>query len=268
MLQVCLPINREKKLYQLNGKTVLVTGAAGGIGRNVACRLAQEGCDVGLFDIDEAGAKETVSLIEKSGQRGRFYWVDVGSFEAVKSNVDLFIKDFGKIDILINSAGIVKMGSVAETPVELWQQVFRINVDGTFNLCKAVVPYMINNEGGKIINTSSWLGKSGAAKYGAYSASKFAIIGLTQALASELAPVHINVNAICPGIIGDTGMRTEVDAQAQHHGLSPVEERITTIPLGRLGKPSDVANVVAFLVSDQSDYMTGQAINITGGLWR
>ena len=140
-------------------------------------------------------------------------------------------------------------------------------MDGVFHCCKAVVPLMKQQGSGKIINTASWFGKTGKPHYGAYCASKFAVIGLTQSLAMELAPLRINVNAVCPGTIVETGMRDVADRRSIEQGIPTAKEREATIPLGRVGLPDDIARVVAFLASDEAAYMTGQAINVTGGLW-
>ncbi|MFS8085438.1 MAG: SDR family NAD(P)-dependent oxidoreductase [Acidobacteriota bacterium] len=254
-------------MYNLQGKVALVTGAATGIGRAIATRLAQEGTDLALFDINEAQAQNTADMVRAAGRRCAVVRGDVGDYAQVRRAVDGFIAMFGAIDIAVHNAGIVRVGTIAETSVEDFREVFRVNVDGAFHGCKAVVPHMLGRGTGKIINMASWLGKLGKPNYGAYSASKFAIIGLTQSLALEMAPHRINVNAVCPGIIVETGMREEADAAAIRHGLPTAKQREAGIPVGRVGLPEDIARVVAFLASEQADYMTGQAINVTGGLW-
>ena len=254
-------------MYNLSGKVAFVTGAATGIGRAIAIRLAQEGADLAIMDVNEAEAAKTAALVREAGRRAEVLRGDVGDYAQVKAAIGGFLKSFGAIDIAVNNAGIVRLGPVIEATLEDFREIFRINVDGVFHCCKAVVPHMVQRGGGKIVNTASWLGKVGRPHFGLYAASKFAIIGLTQTLALELAQHHINVNAVCPGVIGETGMRDVVERESARQGLPSAKERQSTIPLGRVGLPEDVARMVAFLASDQADYMTGQAINVTGGLW-
>ena len=254
-------------MYKLDGKTAFITGAASGIGRAIAVKLAKDGCDVAVADIDRAGAEETAALVVGEGRRATALTADVSDFKQVTAAVGEAIATLGKIDLLYNNAGIVRIGTIAETSLEDWQTVFRINVDGVFHGCKAVVPHMLERGTGRIINTASWYGKIGKAGYGAYCASKSAVIGLTQTLAMELAPHRINVNAVCPGTIVETRMRDEADKRASEQGLPTAKQRESGIPFGRVGLPDDVARVAVFLASDEAGYMTGQALNVTGGLW-
>lgn len=254
-------------MYELKGKVALVTGAATGIGRAVAARLAQEGADIAILDLNEAEAGKTAALVRATGRRAEVIRGDVGDFAQVTAAIDGFVKSFGAIDIAVNNAGIVRFGPIVEATLEDYQDTFRVNVGGVFHCCKAVAPHMVRRGAGKIVNTASWLGKVGKPNFGLYAASKFAIIGLTQTLALELAQHHINVNAVCPGVIGETGMREVVERESAKRGQPSAAQRLSTIPLGRVGLPEDVARTVAFLASDQADYMTGQALNVTGGLW-
>lgn len=185
----------------------------------------------------------------------------------MRESTDRLLKVFGRIDLLYNNAGIVLIANLAETSLADFRDVFRVNVDGVFHCCKAVVPHMMARRSGKIVNTASWFGKIGHAGYGAYCASKFAVIGLTQCLAREVASHGINVNAVCPGTIVDTCMREEADKESVRQGLATAKEREGDIPWGRVGVPEDIARVAVFLGSDEAEYMTGQAINVTGGLW-
>jgi NAD(P)-dependent dehydrogenase (short-subunit alcohol dehydrogenase family) len=254
-------------MYGLQGRTVLLTGGATGIGRRIATRLAEEGCDVGIVDVNLDEAARTVAMIEERGRRGAVFEADVGDYDQVSAAVAAFLQKFGRIDVLANNAGIISVGRVEDTAVDEWRRIFRVNVDGVFHLCKAVVPHLREQKSGKIVNTASWFGKIGKPHYSAYCASKFAVIGLTQSLAMELAPLGINVNAVCPGTIVETGMRDVADKRSIEQGIPTAKERESTIPLGRVGLPDDIARAVAFLASDEAAYMTGQAINVTGGLW-
>jgi acetoin reductase-like protein len=254
-------------MYGLEGKVALVTGAANGIGRRVATRLAEEGCDVCVVDLDLTLAEETAHQIEASGRRALALKVDVADWEASSAAVAKTVETLGRIDVLSNNAGIIAMGRIADMEPEVWRKVFRVNVDGTFHFCKAVTPHLVAQKSGRIINTASWFGKIAKSHYGAYSASKFAVIGLTQALAQEIANTGVTVNAVCPGTIVGTAMREEADRRSIEQGQLTAAQRASGIPLGRVGYPEDIARVVAFLASEESAYMTGQSINVTGGLW-
>ena len=254
-------------MYSLSGRKVLLTGGATGIGRRIATRLAEEGCDVGIVDIDEPRARETAQAVGQAGRRSLVFRVDVGDPDQLRIAYEGFQREFGPVDVLINNAGINAIGKVGELTLSDWRAVFRVNVEGVFALSSLVAPAMAERGQGRIINTASWFGKVGKAQYSAYCASKFAVIGFTQSLAAELAPSGVTVNAVCPGTIVETGMREMADRRSRESGLRTAKEREAEIPLGRVGLPDDVARVVAFLASDESSYMTGQAINITGGLW-
>jgi NAD(P)-dependent dehydrogenase (short-subunit alcohol dehydrogenase family) len=254
-------------MYQLTNRKALVTGGASGIGRAIAVRLAEEGCDVGLLDLAEAGARETAQMIEAKGRKAAVAIGDVGNRGDVDRGVATLGAAIGAPDILVNSAGILRVGAMLEQPHADFAAQFRVNVDGTFHVCQAVVPGMVARGRGAVVNLASWLGKKGMKLYGGYAASKFAVIGMTQTLALEVAGTGVRVNALCPGLIVETGMRDQAEAVHKSLGLPSAAERVTSIPLGRLGVPADIARVAAFLVSDEADFMTGQAINVTGGFW-
>jgi NAD(P)-dependent dehydrogenase (short-subunit alcohol dehydrogenase family) len=248
-------------MYALNDRVGLVTGAGGGIGREIARRLAQEGMAVAVLDRDSVAAGAVAA-----GIGGFAVTADVTSPEEVGRTVEAVLGRFQKIDVLVNNAGIAWMGPAVEMPLEALQAMLRVNVEGVFIATRAVLPQMIAQRSGSVINLASWAGKTGNAYFAGYSATKFAVIGLTQALAREMAPYGIRVNAICPGIVVDTSMRSSIEAQQRHYGLPETAEREKSIPIGRVSVPGDVARIAAFLASDESAYMTGESINLSGGL--
>jgi NAD(P)-dependent dehydrogenase (short-subunit alcohol dehydrogenase family) len=254
-------------MYGLEGRKAIVTGAAHGIGKGIAARLVAEGCDVGIVDLDPAAAEATAAVLRQGGRKVAVTGADVSSGEQVAAAVAKLRGELGAIDILVNNAGILKVGKLLETSEADWKLHFSVNVDGMFHMIRAVAPEMVERRKGAIVNIASWMGKSGVAAYGAYCASKFAIIGATQSLACELGEHGVRVNAVGPGLIVDTKMRDESEVKRKAEGLPDAYERAQAIPLRRPGFPEDIAKSVAFLVSDQADYITGETISITGGLW-
>ena len=248
-------------MYALNERVGLVTGGGAGIGREIARRFAREGMAVAVLDRDGAAAEGIAAEIG-----GHAVTADVTLEEEVSRAVETVLARFSRIDVLVNNAGIAWMGPALEMPVEALQSMLRVNVEGVFIVSRAVLPHMIARRSGSIVNLASWAGKTGNAFFAGYSASKFAVIGLTQSLAREMAPHGIRVNAICPGIVVDTAMRTAIEAQQRQYGLPETAEREKSIPIGRVSVPEDVARVAAFLASDESSYMTGESINLSGGL--
>ncbi len=243
-------------------RTALVTGAGSGIGRAIARRLAADGYHVAVNDVDPASASRAAAEVG-----GVPVAADVGDRADAGRLVAEAVAALGRLDLLVNNAGVCRLGAIADYPEADWRATFRVNVDGVFFCCQAALPHMVRRRRGSIVNIASWSGKSGAAYFGPYCASKFAVIGLTQSLAREVAAQGIRVNAVCPGIVAGTAMRAEIDAESQTFGRPTSAERVGLIPLGRLAEPEDVAAVVAFLASDEARYMTGQAVNVTGGLW-
>ena len=279
-------------MYNLNGKVALVTGAGGehGIGRAIATRLAKEGADVIVSDVvnnpythsttDWEGAPSVVHEIEVLGRQAATILADVSDAGQVERMVHEGVERFGHIDILVNNAGS-RPGPdrvpVVELEEEAWDTVHKVNLKGTFLCCRAVARHMIERgQGGKIITMSSVSGKHGAARFAAYAASKFGVLGFTQALAQELAAHRINVNAICPGIV-DTERWGYIGAALSGEDISGEEwmesgrhaetmkRRGSGVPLGRVATGEDVAKTAAFLASSESDYLTGLAINVAGG---
>ena len=248
-------------MYALKERVGLVTGGGAGIGREIARRFAREGMAVAVLDRDGAAAKGIAAEIG-----GIAVTADVTSEAEVSRAVETVLTRFSRIDVLVNNAGVAWMGPALETPLETLHAMLRVNVEGVFIVSCAVLPHMITRRSGSIVNLASWAGKTGNAFFAGYSASKFAVIGLTQSLAREMAPHGIRVNAICPGIVVDTAMRTAIEAQQRQYGLPETAEREKSIPIGRVSVPEDVARVAAFLASDESSYMTGESINLSGGL--
>jgi NAD(P)-dependent dehydrogenase (short-subunit alcohol dehydrogenase family) len=248
-------------MYNMSGRVGIVTGAGGGIGREIARRLTREGMVIAVLDRDSAAAEAAAAEIG-----GLALAADVTSPEEVSLAVDTVLARLQRIDVLVNNAGIAWMGPAMDMPLEALQAMLRVNVEGVFIVSRAVLPHMMASRSGSIVNLASWAGKTGNANFSGYSASKFAVIGLTQALAREMAPHGIRVNAICPGIVVDTAMRTAIESQQRQYGLPETREREKSIPIGRVSVPDDVARVAAFLASDEASYMTGESINLSGGL--
>jgi len=269
------------------GKTALVTGAAGqhGIGRAVAMRLAENGADVIVSDLverpyveqtpDWRGLPQSVEDIEALGRRASAILADVTDAGQVQRLVDETIAQLGRLDIFVHCAAHIPgpdRTPVVDLDEEVWNRVQRINVTGTFLTCRAVARAMIaQGQGGRIITLSSVSGKRGAARFAAYCASKFAIVGFTQALALELAPHHITANAICPTFV-DTERITHIAGGLAPEGVTVEEQRAqmvegfeATIPLGRMALPADVAGAAAFLASEDASYLTGLSLTVSGG---
>ncbi|NSW76882.1 MAG: glucose 1-dehydrogenase [Candidatus Atribacteria bacterium] len=253
----------------LKDKIAIVTGAASGIGKGIAIRFAEEGAHVACCDLNEEGVRVTAQEIEKLGRESLGIKVDVTKSRDVAEMAKVVFERWGRIDILVNSAGIIKAHFITEVPEETWDAILSVNLKGVFLCIREVAKYMVAQKSGKIISISSKSGKRGGLWLGAYSASKFGIIGLTQSVAMDLAPFGINVNAICPGNVFSTPMWDLLDKEySRKLGVPPEQVRkiyVEKVPLGRECTVEDVANVAVFLASSYSDYMTGQAINVTGG---
>ncbi|MGO9645936.1 MAG: SDR family NAD(P)-dependent oxidoreductase [Candidatus Bathyarchaeia archaeon] len=256
---------------RLKDKVAIVTGGGSGIGECMCRALASEGSHVVVADVNEQTAKSTVEkLISLRDGRYLAVKVDVRSEEQVQQMVRRTIEEFDHIDILCANAGVVTMNWAIDITVEEWDLNMEVNAKGVFLCNKHVARQMIKQgKGGKIINTASMAGKSGFALESHYCASKFAVIGFTMALADELAPYKINVNAICPGIVDTPMVERGVQREAQLRNITPekvIQKMINFTPLGRLAKTEDITGLVIFLASSESDFMTGQAINVTGGI--
>ena len=244
---------------KLTGKVALVTGAAQGIGKAIALLLARNGADMVVSDINLEKAEETAKEIRAMGPKAVAVKVDVANLSDVDQMVTGILEKLAKIDILVNNAGITRDKLILRMTEEDWDAVLGVNLKGTFNCTKAVLRHMAKQRSGKIVNIASVVGEMGNAGQANYSASKAGVIGLTKTIAREYAQRGINVNAIAPGYI-ETPMPEALPEKAK-------EELRKLIPMERLGKPEDVAEAVLFLVSEESSYMTGQVLNVNGGIY-
>ena len=253
---------------QFNDKVALVTGAGGGMGKETAITLAKLGASVVIADINLENVEQVRDEMRQVGLKAEAIQVDVTNEDDVKKMVNFTIESFGKVDILINCAGVSKNMQLIETTVEDWNRIFDINVKGIFLAIRETLPHLIKQKSGKIVNFSSMVGKEAFGNNVAYSASKFAVMGITQGVAKEVAKHNINVNAVCPGIVMTEMMERATEEIAKLQGVTKediIQDFCQNIPLNRLQTPQDVAGVVAFLCSDLAFNMTGQGINITGG---
>lgn len=245
----------------------IVTGAGAGIGRAIALDLAKHGWDLGICDITGPSLQQTADLAAKCGGVIAQTICDVSDEKSVFAAANELTTNLGSIDLLVNNAGILRTAPFLETSRETWRQVLSVNLDGAFYWCQAILPGMVENGSGNVINMASWTGKKGVPNHAAYCASKFALIGLTQVLAGEMADHGIRVNAVCPGIIVDTDMRATAEELNRMQGLPDVSARVRNQPIKRAGTPDDLLGAIRFLASADASFMTGQALNITGGLW-
>lgn len=245
-------------MTMLEGKTALVTGAARGIGRAIAEKLAQAGADLALCDVKAEWLEDTAAAVRSAGRRAEMLAADVSSAEQVQAAVESTVKSFGRLDILVNNAGITKDGLMVRMSDEDWDAVINVNLKGTFLFTRAAARPMMKQRGGAIINIASIIGLIGNAGQCNYAASKAGVIALTKSSARELAGRNIRVNAVAPGFI--ESKMTEVlpdDVKRQ---------MLDAIPLKRFGGTEDVAGAVLFLAGDQSSYITGQTLSVNGGM--
>lgn len=249
-------------------KTALITGAGRGIGRAIAEAFAREGANVVACDCNPALLEEVGASLTSLRARRLECVCDVSMTVDVQRTVNAAMAEFGAVDILVNNAGVSWIVPFLEMEDAVWDKTIAVNLRGTYLFCKAVLPHMVAAGRGKIVNMGSQSGKVGNSQYAAYCASKFAIIGLTQSLAVEFADRGVNVNAVCPGVVFTPLWEAMLPDYARKRNMEPGEVREyleSKIPLGRLAEPEDVVKVVLFLASEESDYMTGQAINVSGG---
>jgi 3-oxoacyl-[acyl-carrier protein] reductase len=244
---------------KLEGKVALVTGAAQGIGRSVALLLAGNGADIVISDINLEKAQETKKEIEAIGRKAMAIKVDVSNLSDVGKMVHAILEQFGQIDILVNNAGITRDKLILRMTEEDWDAVLNVNLKGTFNCTKVVIRYMAKQKKGKIVSIASVVGEMGNAGQANYAASKAGVIGFTKTVAREFASRGININAVAPGYI-ETPMTDAIPEKVK-------DELKRMIPMERLGQAEDVAEAVLFLVSEGSNYITGQVLNVNGGIY-
>lgn len=256
-------------MERLKGKSAIVTGSATGIGHAIAVRLAKDGADLLLADINFEGAAQVAEEIRSLGSQCHPFKVDVSRSQDVQQMVGRCLELYGKLDIAMNNAGVSSMAPVVDLTEKDWDFNMDINAKGVFLCCQAQARAMISQGHGKIINTASMAAKRGIPFLAHYTASKWAVVGFSKSLALEVAKHNITVNCVCPGFV-KTGMQTrEIEWEAKLRNMTPAQVRqeyIDLTPLGRLEQPEDIANLVSFLASEDSNFMTGQAINVTGGI--
>jgi 3-oxoacyl-[acyl-carrier protein] reductase len=245
------------KNARFTDKIAIITGSGRGLGAATALQFAAEGADVVINDLSSEAAAEVAAKVEKFGRKVLLSNHDVSITAQAQSLVDLTLSTFGRVDILVNNAGIIRDAMLHKLKEDQWDDVIRVNLKGPFNMGQACAKAMMEKKYGKILNLSSiaWLGNVGQTNY---SASKAGVVGLTRTWALELARYQINVNAIAPGLI-DTQMTQSIPAEVK-------EKFIGKIPMRRMGKPEDIAALICFLCSDEANYITGQCIQIDGGL--
>ena len=243
----------------LVGKVALVTGGSRGIGRAIALKLAENGADVAINYAGNTAAAEAVkAAIEQMGRKALLIQCSVADTDGVQAMVNQVVKELGRLDILVNNAGITRDGLLMRMKEADWDDVMNTNLKGVYNCSKAVMRTMMKQKSGRIVNMASVVGEMGNAGQANYAAAKAGVIGFTKSLAKEVASRGITVNAIAPGFIATDMTRVLSDDQKA--------EMARTIPLGRAGQPEDVANAVLFLASEGAAYITGQVLNVDGGM--
>lgn len=243
----------------LKGKTAIVTGGSRGIGEAVALKLAQQGANIAIVYIgDESEAENAKSKIEEFGVKVELYYSDVSDFKASEEVIKKIIEDFGGVDILVNNAGIVRDGLVLSMKENDFDSVINVNLKGTFNMIKNIYSYFMRKRKGRIVNVASVVGINGNAGQANYASSKAGVIGLTKSVAKELAGRGVTCNAVAPGYI-ETDMTNALSDKVK-------DSIAAAIPMKRRGMPQDVANAIAFLVSDDASYITGEVIRVDGGM--
>ncbi len=246
-------------MFNLEGKVAIVTGSAQGIGRAIALNLAEGGASIVLTDMRAPKLEEVVKEIEAQGGKAIRFCVDVTDLEAVQKMVDQTLEALGKVDILVNNAGITRDSLVMRMKAEDWQAVLKTNLDGAFYCIRSVLPSMVRQRYGRIVNIASVVAQAGNVGQANYISSKAGMIGLTKGVAAEVARRNITVNAVAPGFIA-TSMTENLPAEVK-------EKMLSLIPVGRMGTDAEIATGVRFLVSEEARYITGHVLNINGGMF-
>lgn len=254
---------------RLQGKTAIVTGGGNGIGQGICLKIAKEGANVIVADIDIKAADNTVSQIKEKGGNAAAIKTDVTSKEETEAMVRAAVEIFGSLDILVNNAGTDIKGAIEEIPETTWDKLMTLNLKGVFLSTQAAVKVMKDKKYGRIVNISSMAGKTGEPYTSPYCTTKFGVLGFTQSIALELGKDNITINAVCPGPIETALIKTSVSQTAELNNKTYEEELydkfISKMPLGRIGQPEDVANAVSFLASDEASFITGSSLNVSGG---
>lgn len=245
----------------MNKKVAFITGAGRGIGREIARKLASEGMRIAVTDINLENAEETAALIREEGGEAIAVYCDVTKLKNVEEAVNETLKHYEKIDVLVNNAGWDKIEPFLESRPETWKKIIDINLMGQVHTCKIILPIMIENGQGKVINIASDSGRVGSSGEAVYSAAKGGVIAFTKTLAREMAKYRLNVNCVAPGP-SDTPLFREIGSY--NPGIAAALER--AIPFKRLARPEEIAGAVAFLASEAADYITGQTLSVNGGL--
>ena len=260
-------------MAELEGRTAIVTGGGRGIGRGIVLSLAEAGADVAIFDVDLANAEATVKVVTERGRRALVARVDVTDPGSIEAGVTQTQSQLGPVDILVNNAGVVQHNVGAATSGDDFDLCYQVNLKGIWNVSSAVTPQFLERRAGKIVNIASIAGRHGGAGLAGYSASKAGAISLTQSLAATLGPSNINVNAVCPGLLWTDMWRKIEGLLRQDSSEEAINERAAfeqflerRCPLRREQAPEDIGNAVVFLVSEAARNITGQALNVDGGI--
>lgn len=243
-------------MNRLENKVAIITGGADGLGRAGVIKFVEEGAQVIFWDLNVEKANQTLDMLK--GKNVEFMQVNTADFQAVQKATEQVMEKYGKIDILVNNAGITRDATLKKMTSEQWQQVIDVNLTGVFNCTKLISPYMIENGGGKIINTSSVVALYGNFGQTNYVATKAGLIGMTKTWAKELGRKNVNVNAVAPGF-----MLTEMVKAMPQNVIDMMQDKV---PLGRLGQPQDIANAYLFLASDEASYVNGTVLSVDGGM--